>query len=822
MLPIDPYLPQIVASRATNLIIAATPGSGKTTRVPSAIAQKTVKKVLCVEPRRLACIAAASRVAEESHTKLGDFVGYHVRLDKNASNATKLLFVTTGMLMQYLCADPFLEDVDCVVMDEFHERTMDADIALGMLRYLQREARPEFRLVVMSATLDIEQIARYLPDSEIFDIEAPIFPLEIQYSSHVCSSRFSDYGDELMRWIDASSRRYLGDILVFMSGVGEIHQAIARATEAFGDRFEYVSCHASLPLSDQKKILKPMEGVRRIIFSTNVAESSITIPSIRIVVDTGFAKFPFFDSVLGLSRLETHRISRASAAQRAGRAARLGLGLCVRLWNDAIQNQLEAQTPPEIERLDLCQAYLQMVSWGLEKPENIPLLSAPAPGRFADARALLVRLGAILESGELTADGKTMARLPMEPRLAKWLIVASSLGCMREAAIVAAFLSEAPYRRSQRDRWSSPDLYEDFLVLQKKIRTPEFAQLRREVEDILEVAREIGGASTRTLDLREAMGRSMLAAYPDRLAKPRPPKEKLSENDPRRNTQPMFACMSGNRGVVIREPQTLKDAKFFIGVDLELVRGVERASSTVVKAFEMNPRWIPWQEGVVARYEADRDRVVVAQSVYFDIFTLRETFLHDPKYDEIYRKTLIEAAQKTPSRVLNFESDAWKRFEARIRFVKSVSSDLDIPTFDEAWGVRQISELARRATSFASMREVDLTRWAERDLDPYVLSQIRKLAPERVVLENGVETEVDYTLTPPVIRVKIQKAFGVHHLPKVGGGRVMVMIHLCAPNGRAAQMTQDIENFWRVTYAEVRKQLRGRYPKHDWPEVPPM
>ena len=833
-LPIDSWLPQIVGSASVNLVVTATPGSGKTTRIPPAIAKSASKKVLCVEPRRLACVAAASRIAEEIGSTVGGFVGYHVRMEKKVSRQTQLCFVTTGMLLQYLCADPFLEDVSCVIFDEFHERSLDADISLAMCRYLQHEVRGDLRIIVMSATLEAEGISRYLEDCEVFDIDAPIFPLEIRYSSSTPPARFSEYGTMLMDACDTAIRETTGDILVFLPGLGDIQAAISMAGARFGELYDCLACHASLSLNEQRRILQPAGGRRRLIFSTNVAESSLTIPGIGAVIDSGLAKRKFFDSVSGLSRLETQRISKASADQRAGRAARLGPGLCIRLWDEFCHNQLESQIVPEIERLDLSQSYLQMIAWNLETPEQLPLLSAPASGRFRDARNLLTKLGAISEDG-LTDLGRQMVHLPIEPRLARWLIAAREYHCPGDVALLAAYLSEAPYRRAQRERWPGPDLYEDFLKLRRNIRSPECAWIRNMAEDIWNSACEMfddadsckkrqqrsglsfdsPGAS------RESLARAMLAAYPDRLAQPRPAKEKLAESDPRRNVLPIYACMSGNRGVVIKEAQTLKDAKFFICADLDLVKGVERASNTVIKALEIDARWIPWQEGMTARYEPDKDRVVIANAVHFDIFTLRETFLHGDEYEELSRKTLLDAAMQTPSKVLNFESDAWKQFAARLAFVRQVMPSMEIPAFDADWGASVLPRLVRHAHSFADLRAIDLTQWAKQSLSGENAAALRRLAPENVQLENGYETPVDYTLSPPVIRVRIQKAFGTYHLPRVGGGKVMVMIHLCAPNGRPAQVTQDLESFWSTGYKEVRKQLRGRYPKHDWPENAP-
>ena len=824
-LPIDGHLLEILGTCQTNVVVTATPGSGKTTRIPPALAERVKGRVLCVEPRRLACIGAASRIAEEHGEKLGDRIGYHVRLEKKCSASTRLCFVTTGMLLQYLCADPFLDGVSAVIFDEFHERSIDNDLSFAMIRYLQREVREDLRIFVMSATLGADAVASYLGDCAVFDIDAPLYPLEINYASAVYGSRFSDYGDALIELCAEALERTPGDVLVFLPGVSDIQSAISLAEARWGERYAYLACHASLSIEAQRGILVRTGTQRRLIFSTNVAESSVTVPGVTAVVDSGLAKRKFFDSVSGLSRLETVHISRASADQRAGRAARLGPGKCYRLWTEFAHNQFEAQTAPEIERLDLSQAYLQVIAWGLEMPETLALMSMPAPGRLSDARDLLVRLGA-LEDGQLSALGRKMVHLPLEPRLARWLLAASENGCLREASLLAAYLSEAPYRRAMRDRFPGPDLYEDFVALKKAIRQPEFSYIRRVSADILEAARDlcaerVGEDRPEPLVIR--LARAMLLAYPDRLAQPRPQKEKirLAETDPRRDLLPIVALMSGNRGVKIKEAHSLKDAKFFICADLDLVRGMERASNTVVKAFAVDSACIPWREEVVARYEPDKDRVVIANAVHFDIFTLRETFLHDRAYDGLRRKTLLEAARQSPQKVLNFTSDAWRQFEARLRFAASVVPEAGFPVFDLDWGLGQLPSLCARAENFEALYAIDLVPLAMAALDYGQQAMLKRVAPVRVTLENGFETSVDYTETPPVIRVKIQHAFGTYRMPRVGDGKVMVMIHLCAPNGRAAQVTQDLESFWKNTYSDVRKLLRGRYPKHDWPEIPP-
>ena len=872
-LPIDPYIARILGSPRLNRIVSATPGSGKTTRIPPAfLAQQSPDDeniILCVQPKRIACIAAAKRVAAEHGSNVGEAIGYHVRLDKKVSVKTRLLFVTTGILLRYLCTNPFLEGISHVIFDEFHERSIENDLAFAMVHALQDACRDDLYITVMSATLDSAPIAQFLAPADVFDIDAPIYPLDIRYMPIQPDKRFSVYIAPLLDAIDTALQATDGDCLVFLPGVGEINDAIAAARQRF-NHCDFFSCHASLPIQDQAAILtRPAGGKRRLIFSTNVAESSLTIPGVRAVVDTGLVKQKFFDTFSGLSRLETQSISRASADQRAGRAARQAPGLCIRLWPQSIQNSLNAQTTPEIERLDLAQAVLQIAAWGLQSPESLKFLSQPAPNRIAEAKRLLQKLGALQSHPiddrhptednsfpnastecnstedntvyDITPLGRQMASMPLEPRLARWMLDAIDYDIVCDAALLAAFLSETPYRRSQKATWPKPNLYDDFCNLKKNIQKPENAPLKRIADDIAQAANDIKRqsrpattqppankstqqpANAQRIPLKEALAKSMLAAYADRLAQLRPQKKDatLPKDDPRRATIPIFACMSGNHGVTIAEPYDLKDESFFICADVDLVRGVERAASRVIKAFPIDPKWIPWHERRIARYEPEKDRVVVADAVVYDIFTLRETFRHDDAYRPLIRQTLLDAARKAPEKALNFKSDAWLQFTARCTFAKQCQPYNDIPDFNISWALKVLPQIIGHAATFKQLYEIDLSQVAFKSLSHAAKSILQTYAPERVTLQNGYETPVDYTLSPPVIRVKIQKAFGTYTLPRVGAGTTPVLIHLCAPNGRAAQMTQDLANFWHSTYADVRKLLRGRYPKHDWPEQPP-
>jgi len=835
-LPIDAHLDAILALDAPNFVLRATAGSGKTTRVPPAMARSAHGRILCVEPRRLAAIAAARRCAAEAEQKVGDSIGYHVRMDKAFGKNTKLVFVTTGILLQYLCRDPMLEGIDAVIFDEFHERSLDMDTALAMCRFVQNEAAPDLRIVVMSATIDPGALTHFLQPCGIYDVEAPRFPLEIEYSAGTPGMRFAEYRPQLVSALQRAAKHDQGDILVFLPGMADIRAAEDEARALFGNTFDYYVCHASLPIEDQTAVLKPQSEKRRIVLSTNVAESSVTIPRVTCVIDVGLAKEKFFDSTSGLSRLETARISRASADQRAGRAARIAPGLCLRLWNQATHNLLDADTRPQIERLDLAQPMLQIYAWGLELPQKLAFLTPPRPTRVADACDLLLRLGALESPAndenetntdlplKLTKLGSQMAALPLEPRLARWMMAAREFGCEKDASLLAAYLSEAPYRRGARELFASPDLEVDLDILRKRLPN-ELTYLKRQAADILEAVRDLPTPNElrKTASEAEARARSMLAAYPDRLAEPRQQsRDKIKQfttSDPNRFLQPILARMTPNRGVQLAQGQTLTDARYLICADLDLVRHVERASNLVLKAIAIDPAWIDWKTGVRARYEAEKDRVVIAEAVYYDVFTLRETFLHDKKYAKLEHKILLEAAQKAPLKAINTEGPAITSLMARMRFVKKIEPGFDYPELDEEFARFILPDLVERAHNFEELRAADLTSIMLDALDDMMRATLDALAPTHVKLENGRLCEVDYTNDPPIVRVRIQQAFDTWHVPSVGGGKVPVLMHLCAPNNRTAQVTQDMDSFWKTGYPELRKVLKARYPKHDWRDV---
>lgn len=823
-LPIDSLIPQILQKLKLgkeNLVIVAPPACGKTTRVPPAILKAILNgdlqnmKVLVVEPRRLAAVAAAKHIARCEPWTCGEELGWSVRLDQNFGPHTQLLFITTGMLLNYLVQNPLMEDVATVIFDEFHERSLEMDLALAMLRTLQTELSAPLQIIIMSATLQTEPIESFLEPCQVLHSDSALFPLHIHYSKTNIIPNTRDFAPTVHAAIQRALECSPGDVLVFLPGLYEIQQTRALGQETWGEQFELKILHASLPLHEQNAILNPDTSKRRIIYSTNVAESSVTIPNIRIVVDTGLHKSKVFDPQSGLEHLEAQRISKHSATQRAGRAARNAPGICLRLWTEATQIQLPEQTTPEILRLDLSQALLQTLAWGLAPGETLHWLQEPPPRQWACAVDLLEMLQAT-QDAKLTKLGLRMAKLPLHPRLARWMLAARELHCADDAALLAVFLSEAPYRKKENATLQSPNVLDNLQAFRAYINTRQGAHLAKLHQELL--ARLKHNKPHHQSPAPGALGQSLLCAYSDRVAMQRPkPQSSNDPVDPDADKKAIHALMSGNKGVVIREGHSLRKAKFFIALDIDLVSGKERAESNIHKAYPIEQSLLPFQKVVRVRYEADKDRVIACEAMAYDIFTLYEKHLHDSAYDTALDKEIARAAAQNPNAALDWDNAQVNNFRARLRFVDLYEPHLRLPEFSIDDAIKLLPKLCKNKRSFLQIKQTPITPYLQAMLSPQQKQALQKLAPEHYTLPSGRSVAVDYTKSPPIIRAKIQEFFGLHELPRLCNQKAQTILHICAPNGRLEQVTQDLDSFWKNTYPELRKILRARYPKHAWP-----
>jgi ATP-dependent helicase HrpB len=830
-LPIDEVLGELTGAlrRTANLVLRAPTGAGKTTRIGPALLDAGLVEgtVLLLEPRRMAARAAARRMATERAVVLGgDEVGYHVRFDRKATARTRIVAMTYGIFLRRIQEDPFLDGVGAVLFDEIHERSLDADLALAMARKIQKDACPKLRLIAMSATLDTAAFARFLGDAAVVASEGRSYPVAIRQLP-APGERETD------RAVASAVSRVLsettGDVLVFLPGLGEIRRAAAALSSvAERERAVVMELYGDLPAEEQDAVLERADR-RKIVLSTNVAESSVTIENITAVIDTGLARVLRFDPNVGVDRLEVSRISRASADQRSGRAGRTAPGVCLRLWSEHDDRALRPNDEPEVARVDLSRAVLELRAWGEADAKNFAWFEAPPPASLEAAETLLADLGATDPRG-LTRTGRTLAALPLPPRIGRLLVEAARLGCLERAALAAAILTERDPLRRGRDHPSlrattayESDLLERVLLLERFSSAP--ARSRQAwpelnvgaAQSVLHVAGDLQKtmrdaapvASAATGAVEERFLRSLLAAFPDRVARRR-------ERDSDR------AVMVGGRGLRLAAESVVHTAELFLCIDVEGGRRGERAESLVRQASGIEESWLGESSIAVVSdvvFDGKLERVTGAVRRMYRDLVLSEKSVPPPL--EMTFPLLAEHAAAAPSRALGLDDEEVRRFLARVESLALWMPELGLPAFDEVLIADLAREVARGRRSFEEMRKVPLRDVLEARLSHEQRRALREQAPESLAVPSGSNVRLRYEAgRPPVLAARIQELFGMRESPRVAGGRVAVVVHLLAPNGRPQQVTDDLASFWRNTYAEVRKELRARYPKHSWPDDP--
>ncbi|TAL15708.1 ATP-dependent helicase HrpB [bacterium] len=829
-LPIDSHLPDILEALGEHnaLVLSAPPGTGKTTRLPPALLKAPFmegKSVVVLEPRRIAARAAARRVAEETGTPLGGLVGYHVRMDKKAGKDTRLLFCTEGILTARLRSDPFLEGVGAVVLDEFHERSLEADLAIAFLREIQREVRPDLRIIAASATLETGAVAGFLGAAKI-ELDTPIYPVEVSHIEKPVTGRLEDAVASGVKslWHRRPSQR--GDLLVFLPGAREIRLAQKALEEWAKTHYvELVPLHGDLPPELQDKALKKSVG-ERVILATNVAETSLTIESVTGVVDSGLVKVTEFDPASGLDRLLTVRASRASATQRAGRAGRTGPGVALRLWTRHDDLSLPSRIPPEVTRVDLCRAVLEIISFGHPDPANFGWFEKPERERLDSATALLRELGAVDAKGKVTEEGQKLLGLPLHPRLGKLLLESAKAGLARESALIAALLEERDIFRAggtfrEQGAPRSGSLAHDSDLLLRLEALEQFGEGRRSFGgeelnagaalQVLRSARRLeelvktpeGRASTDP----ETLLRLIFLAFPDRVALRR------------ENTRDRY-LLAGGRGAVLDKASAVAGSDFIVALSVDSGARGERSEALIRLASAIKPEWLR-ETGLVDRkietfWDAEKERALSnAIESYLGLVISQKPSPVDP---ETASKLLSERAKAGFDRAFT-QGDAAQNLIARMNFLAKHLANFR--GFDEERKEKLVEEACFGKSSFAELRKENLAQLILSSLDRGERETLRKNAPERVLVPSGREVNLDYSgEAGPILPVKLQELFGLKELPKVAGGKVSVVAHILGPHGRPLQVTSDIGGFWTNSYPQIRKEMRGRYPRHNWPEDP--
>ncbi len=794
-LPIEPLLPRISEHVRTgrNLVIEAPPGAGKTTRVPPALLADCRGEVLVLEPRRLAARLAARRVAAEHGERVGQTVGYQVRFEDVSGPQTRLRFMTEGVLTRRLLSDPQLRGVDVVVLDEFHERHLDGDVALALLRHLQ-SSRKDLRLVVMSATLNAAPVADYLGRCPTVRSEGRLFELAI---------RHQPYSEKPLEDQVAAALRILleetldGDVLVFLPGAAEIRRA-ARACQGLAGKANLILAplHGDLSPEEQDRAVLPADR-RKVILSTNVAESSVTIEGVRAVIDSGLARIASDSPWTGLATLQVSRVSQASATQRAGRAGRTGPGKVIRLFSAEDYSRRAAHETPEIERRELSQTLLDLKAMGVARVQDLPWFEPPPEAAVTAAEDLLKRLGALDEADKLTATGKQMARLPLHPRLSRLVLEADKRGAGEDGCEVAALLSSGE-RLSPEKVHAGPS---DLLLLLDSPRAPRTRQIAQQIRRVAKPAHQ-------KKHHEEALLLAILAAFPDRVAKRRQDKE--------------LQLAAG--GPAVLAPASVVSTEFLVAVDVEERR--EQGPPLVRLASAIEPEWLldlfpsHVSERRTLEWHRTGQRVEETSALLFDGLVIEES-RGVPTDAEAAARMLAEKAWEAG--VARFvDAEEFDRFLVRVAFAAAHSAiprltDEDVRAAIESLctGRRSFSELQ------AAARDGGLLEALRQRIPADARRLLDQVAPERIKLPGGRFAPVNYAVDqPPWIASRLQDFFGLRETPRVARGKVPVVVHLLAPNRRPVQMTSDLAGFWERLYPQVRRELCRRYPKHSWPENP--
>ena len=836
-LPIDPLLPAIVSTLrgARSLVLEAPPGAGKTTRVPRALLEAGLgqgKELIVLQPRRLPTRLAAQRVAEEVGERVGESVGYQVRFEDVRSAKTRLSFVTEGVLGRRLLSDPNLRDVGIVVLDEFHERHLSADISLAMLRRLQETTRPDLKVVVMSATLEAEPIRAYLGGCPSLRSEGRRFDVSVEYlpapdDRHLDQQVLSGIKRVFANGVD-------GDVLVFLPGAGEIRRA-RDACADFAERHgaDVLPLHGDLSPAEQDRAVR-RSSRRKIILSTNVAETSVTIDGVAVVIDSGLARVASHSPWSGLPALKLSKVSRASAIQRAGRAGRTRAGHCLRLYTQHDFDGRPEQDAPEIRRMDLAETVLSLRASGITDLATFPFFEPPPAASLDAAEALLRRLGAVDAQGRVTDVGGRLLRFPVHPRQARIIVEGERRGVGAEAAILAALMGERDIRREARANLgqggrpaaivSGPS---DLLELLERFREAERAgfapgrmhalsleagavqSVDRVQKQLRRAARNQGERPQRAEDVEQALMLSVLAGYPDRVAR-------------RRRPRAPELLMFGGGTATLSEVSVVQDAELMVAADAEERPG---KGAVVRLASAVEPEWLldlypeALEEVDTLQWNAEARRVERLTRLSYGNLVLEETRTPAPA-SEATARVLVEAALAAgPGKFA--DPEALEQWRTRVALLTGAFPEAKFPLVDDAFLRDALASLCSDARSFKDLEGVSLLDALYARLTSEQQRLLATHAPERVTLPGGRGVKVHYEPgKPPWVESRLQDFFGMAQGPNVCAGRVPLVLHLLAPNMRAVQVTTDLAGFWERHYPAIRKELCRKYPRHSWPEDP--
>lgn len=830
--PIDGILPELKRAVLNNpaVVLHAPPGAGKTTRVPLALLDVLPSdkgRIVMLEPRRIAAVSAARWMAHTRGEEVGETVGYSIRFDSRTSGATRVEVVTEGILTRRIQSEPELPGVAMIIFDEFHERSLLGDLALALCLDVLRGLREDLKLLIMSATMECGPIASLLGGAPIITATGKIFPVEERY----LPDKYKLFPERVAGAIHAALRETAGDILVFLPGSGEIRacdEALLPALEHRAEKITVHPLHGDLPFEEQERAILP-SGTRKIVLATNIAETSLTIEGVRVVIDSGLTRRLRYDPSTGMNRLVTLSASKASAEQRKGRAGRLGPGICYRLYSSRYFHSMLPFSTPEILVSDLSSLALELSVWGVKDPAELSWLDIPPASSWEPAVRLLKDLGGVDQTGSVSAAGMFMARLPLHPRLARMVLRAGELGCPRLGTDLASLLSERDILRrgssgGRGDRMTGarePDITERLYCLRswrsgkKETCTADPWALRavdRTSKQLMRLIQETVKVPEKETSGPDVISRLLLSAFPDRIAGRR------DEGEGR------FLLAQG-RGVRLPPASGLSQSPFIVAVTVD---AGEKAEGIVHIAAPLTEELIRQEcaRSIVAarRIEWDKKegRIVAAVEERLGALLLSAKPFIPP--DEEAAPLLCEVIRSSPSGLLAFIKEV-RQFQGRVGLMRRTFPDEDWPDLSdehltltpEEW-LLPFSSGVRSAQDLADLDILPLLKaqlsWEQKRL-------LDARAPASIVVPSSSRVSLDYAAGDvPILSVKLQEMFGLADTPAIAEGRVKVLLYLLSPARRPVQITQDLKGFWNSGYQQVKKELKGRYPKHPWPDDP--
>ncbi len=813
-LPINQVLPEVKEKLLTNarLVLQAPPGAGKTTALPLALLDEPWlkgKKIIMLEPRRLAVRTSAARMAELLDEKVGETIGYQVKMDSVQSKQTRILIVTEGILTRKLQSDPSLEDVALIIFDEFHERSLHADLSLALALESQSLLREDLKILVMSATLNTTGISKVLNDAPIITSQGRAYPVE---SIFLPIGTTQPTKKELPTYVHRLIVKLLntkeGNILVFLSGIREIKSVEKLLNESTLKDVYISTLYGNLSKEAQDRAIKaPPKGTKKVVLSTNIAQTSLTIEGIKIVIDSGLHNISVFSPFSGMNKLENTFISQDSATQRAGRAGRMSSGIAYHLWHKS--KILIKHDIPEILSCDLSQLMLELALWGNDDISQMSWMDLPSSIALHHARTLLQDLGALNKYGSITPHGKAMAKYPMHPRLAHMMLKSKELNLSYEASLLAVLISE---KDIYRNTFGSSDLRERVSVLhdvrmQNNINT-QYINLKQ-CQYLLKNAKRIEKAQNTSINL-ELLGVLLAFAYPDRIAK-------------LRNDKSSTYLLANAKGAVLHQQDELFNTGFLVISDLD----ARNTNATIYKTIAISHTQIEeyLSEQLVVQedisWNEEQERVEARKITKLGAITLKSIALKSPSSEKVSEVLIEELGE------LGLEALTWSRealaLRQRVVFTKHHGSAL--PDFSDEYLLENLDEwLAPYLGNINSLKACKGLNLYNILLGLLSFQQTQDLdtqAPAKLKVASGSHITIDYSNPEqPILAVRLQEMFGTQETPTVLNGKVKLMLHLLSPASRPMQMTKDLESFWANTYDEVKKELRGKYKKHYWPDDP--